>query len=581
MHNRASETGGAALVRAARANGMRTLFGLPGAQLYALFDALHGTDVKLIVPRHEQAAAYMAMGYAKSTGRTGVFAVVPGPGVLNTAAALCTAMANCSAMVCLTGQVPSQFLGKGRGHLHELPDQRATLRSIIKDAFRIDDVRTTAALVDRAFALARSGRPGPIAVEMCWDTMAQHIPTVGGSAPPVAPNPLDVEPLGAAPDPDAIAAAADVIAAARRPMIMCGAGAQHASAEVLELARLLHAPVTAFRSGRGVVAEDDPLGVAAVAARELWDDVDVLIGVGSRLEMPFMRWRDPMRYDPGPPSDKTLVRIDIDPREMSRFRPHVGVVGDSAEVCRALVDRLATRTRRPAADRLREIADAKHVAAKLLRTLQPQTAYLEAIRAVLPRDGYLVPELSQAGFATYTGAFPVLAPRTYVTEGYQGTLGFGFPTALGVKVANPDKAVVSITGDGGFMFGMQELATAVQYGIAVVTVLFNNGSYANVVRDQHAQFGGRIIGARLKNPDFVQLAESFGVAARRIASPAELRPALESALAAHRPALLEVIVPEGAEASPWPFIHMTQRPSTARAHAPEASDRGRAKRRER
>lgn len=581
MYTHAPETGGGSLVRAARANGMRTLFGLPGAQLYALFDALHGTDVELIVPRHEQAAAYMAMGYAKSTGRTGVFAVVPGPGVLNTAAALCTAMANCSAVVCLTGQVPSEFLGKGRGHLHELPDQRATLRSILKDAFRIDDVRTTATLVDRAFTLARSGRPGPVAVEMCWDTMAQNIPTVGGSEPPVSPNPLDLEPRGAGPDPDAIAAAADVIAAARRPMIMCGAGAQHASTEVLELARLLTAPVTAFRSGRGVVAEDDPLGVAAVAARELWDDVDVLIGVGSRLEMPFMRWRDPMRYDPGPPSDKTLVRIDIDPREMSRFKPHVGIVGDSAEVCRALIDRLATRTRRPVADRLREVASAKHVAATLLRTLQPQTAYLEAIRAVLPRDGYLVPELSQAGFATYTGAFPVLAPRTYVTEGYQGTLGFGFPTALGVKVASPEKAVVSITGDGGFMFGVQELATAVQYGIAVVTVLFNNGSYANVVRDQLAQFGGRIVGSMLKNPDFVQLAESFGVAARRIASPAELEPALESALAANRPALLEVVVPESAEASPWPFIHMTQRPSAARAYAPGAIDRGRAKRQER
>ena len=547
------ESGGHAIVRAARANGMRTLFGVPGAQIYPLFDALHGGDVRLIVPRHEQAAGYMAMGYAKSTGRTGVFAVVPGPGVLNAAAAMCTAMGNCSPLVCLTGQVPSEFLGKGRGHLHELADQRGTLQSIIKDAVRIDDAARTAAIVNRAFAAARGGRPGPVAVEMCWDTMAQ-VAEVAVEAP--AEGCEEPEP-----DLDTIARAAELIAAARRPMIMCGAGAQHAAAEVAALARLLNAPVTAFRSGRGIVAEDDPLGVAAVAARELWDDVDVLLGIGSRLEMPFIRWQDPMRYDPGPPRDKTLIRIDVDPREMTRLRPHVGIVADAATACRLLVERLASRAN-PDRERPAEIARAKHVAAKLLANLQPQTAYLEAIRSVLPRDGFLVPELSQAGFASYTGAFPVLAPRTYVSEGHQGTLGFGFPTALGVKVANPTKSVVSITGDGGFLFGVQELATAAQYSIAMVTVVFNNGSFGNVLRDQQQQFGGRIVGARLQNPDFVRLAESFGVAAERVTSPSLLRRALEAALAAQRPAVIEVVIAEGAEASPWPFIHMSRRPST-------------------
>jgi acetolactate synthase-1/2/3 large subunit len=167
------------------------------------------------------------------------------------------------------------------------------------------------------------------------------------------------------------------------------------------------------------------------------------------------------------------------------------------------------------------------------------------------------------GFATYTGAFPVLAPRTYVSEGFQGTLGFGFPTALGVKVANPDKAVISITGDGGLMFGIQELATAVQYGIGVVTLVFNNSSYANVLRDQEQRFGGRTIGARLTNPDFVGLAESFGVEAHRAHSAAELEPLLERAIETQRPVLIEVVVPVGSEASPWPFIHMSRKPSAA------------------
>jgi acetolactate synthase I/II/III large subunit len=545
-------TGGQAIIEAARANGLKTLFGVPGAQIYALFDALHGTDVEVIVPRHEQAAAYMAMGYAKSTGRTGVFSVVPGPGVLNAAAALCTAMGNCSPIICLTGQVPSSFLGRGRGHLHELRDQAATLRSFIKDAWRIDSPGDASRLVNQAFREAASGRPGPIAVEMCWDTMASRAPAVIGEADMPTTEPTV--------DLDAIEAAVQLLAKAVRPMIMCGAGAQHAAAEVGALAETLQAPVTAFRSGRGVVAEDHPLGVASVAARELWDDVDVLIGVGSRLEMPYLRWGDPLRYERKPAHGPKVIRIDIDAAEMRRFEPDVAIVADSATACRLLAQRLGSRVT-PNRERVSEIAAAKRIAEAAFERIQPQTSFLRAIRNVLPRDGLLVPELSQVGFTTYTGALPILAPRTYLSEGFQGTLGFGFPTALGAKVANPDKAVVSVTGDGGFMFGVQELATAAQYAIALVTIVFNNHSFGNVLRDQEVQYAGRTIGSRFQNPDFVRLAESFGVAARRVRKPVELQTALEQELAAARPALIEVELAAGVEASPWPYIHMRRRPS--------------------
>jgi acetolactate synthase-1/2/3 large subunit len=307
------------------------------------------------------------------------------------------------------------------------------------------------------------------------------------------------------------------------------------------------------------VPEDHALGVASVAARELWDDVDVLVGVGSRLEMPYMRWGDPMRYERKPSHGPKLIRIDIDAAEMQRLEPDVAVVADSAAACRLLAERL--RRAAPSRMRVAEIAAAKRVADAAIDRLQPQAAFLRAIRAVLPRDGILVPELSQVGFTTYTGAFPVLAPRTYISEGFQGTLGFGFPTALGAKVANRDKAVVSVTGDGGFMFGVQELATAAQYGIALVTIVFNNNSFANVLRDQQVQFGGRTIGSRFRNPDFIRLAESFGVAARRVQEPHELQRALEAELAAARPALIEVALEAGVEQSPWPLIHMRKRPS--------------------
>jgi acetolactate synthase-1/2/3 large subunit len=472
--------------------------------------------------------------------------------VLNTAAALCTAMGNCAPLVCLTGQVPSQFLGRGRGHLHELADQSGTLRTLIKDAVRIDEPADTFAIVSRAYRTARSGRPGPVSVEMCWDTMAADAQ--------IAVRSGDLGRDEPEPDLDAIADAARLLASAKRPMIMCGAGAQHAAEEVRALAELLGAPVTAFRSGRGVVPEDHALGVAPVAARELWDDVDVLLGVGSRLEMPYMRWRNPMRYDASPADGRKLIRIDIEPKEMMRFRPDVAVVADAATACRLLADRLVTRVA-PDPGRRADIAAAKHAARELTQRIQPQAAYLDVIRSVLPRSGFLVPELSQVGFTTYTGAYPVLEPRTFVSEGHQGTLGFGFPTALGVKVANPGQPVVSVTGDGGLMFGIQELATAAQYRIGVATIVFNNRSYGNVLRDQQAQFGGRTIGSELDNPDFMKLADSFGVAGERVHDPHALRGALERALARGAPTLLEVVVERGAETSPWSLIHMQSRPS--------------------
>jgi acetolactate synthase-1/2/3 large subunit len=233
-----------------------------------------------------------------------------------------------------------------------------------------------------------------------------------------------------------------------------------------------------------------------------------------------------MRYEPKPSGPK-LVRLDIDPREMSRLEPDVGIVADSADACRALYAALERRGRRGDAARTQEIAAARARALALLQRAQPQVEYLRVIRSILPRDGFIVPELSQVGFTTYTDALPIYAPRTYVTEGHQGTLGFGFPTALGVKVANPGRAVLSITGDGGFMFGVQELATATQYGIGTVIVLFNNRSYANVLRDQE-QGSGRVVASTFENPDFLKLAEAFDCSARRVKSPAELGKALEA-----------------------------------------------------
>jgi acetolactate synthase I/II/III large subunit len=535
-----SSSGGEAIVSGLVAHGVDTVFGLPGAQIYGLFDAFHQAQLKVIGARHEQACGYMAYGYARSSGRPGVFSVVPGPGVLNAGAALLNAFGSNEPVLCLTGQVPTQFLGKGRGHLHEMPDQLATLRTFVKWADRIEYPDNAPALVSRAFQEVMSGRRGPAALEMPWDVFTQRADV--GAAKPLDPFPAPL------PDSDRIKAAAALIAGCKTPMIFVGSGAIHARDEILELAELIDAPVVAFRSGRGIVSNAHELGLTMAAAYRLWPKTDLMIGIGTRLELPTMsRW--PFR-----PDGLKSVRIDVDASEMRRFTPDCAVIADAQAGTKDLLAAVRKKGYAKTSGRRATIRDASAAALQEIQKVQPQMAYLNILREVLPANAIVTDELSQVGFASWYG-FPVYEPRTFISSGYQGTLGSGFPTALGAKVANPDRPVVAITGDGGFMFGVQELATAVQYGIGVVTLVFNNNAYGNVRRDQRERFDGRVVGSDLVNPDFVKLAESFGVAAARVTSPDHFRPALEKALAHGGPYLIDIEVPTDSEVSPWAFIH--------------------------
>ena len=533
-------TSGQAIVDGLIRNHVTHIFGIPGAHTYALFDALYArrNEIRLIGSRHEQGAAYMAFGYAQSSGRTGVYTCVPGPGVLNTGAALATAYGANAPVLCVTSEIPAAEIGQGHGILHELPDQLGTLRTLTKSAARINHASEAPRIVNEAFNRMRSGRPGPTAIECPWDTLGQSAPV----------SPLEPAFMDRPPEPDArlVTKAAEIIADAANPMIMVGSGAIGARAEIGELATMLQAPVTSHRSGRGIVPDDAPCGLNFAAAYELWFKCDVLIAIGTRMELQYLRWR---RF----PEKLKIVRIDIDSLEMVRRKADIGIVADATLGTRALIDALRPKVGMRQS-RAEEFAGCKAAARRKYESVQPQLAYLDVIRDLLPRDGFLVEEICQVGFTARFG-FPVYAPRTYVTCGYQDNLGFGFTTALGVKVAHPDRAVISINGDGGFMFGVQELATAVQHNIDVVAIVFNNGGFGNVMRDQKVNYGGRHIGGQLKNPDFAALARSFGAEAFKVASPQELRPALASAMEAKMPAVIEVMGEPGGEASPWPFIH--------------------------
>jgi acetolactate synthase I/II/III large subunit len=532
---------GEAIVRALVREGVDTVFGIPGVQTYELFDALgRASDrIRVVAPRHEQAASYMALGYAKATGRTGVYSVVPGPGVLNSSAGLCTAYGASAPVLCLTSEVPTPYIGVGLGHLHELPDQLGTLRMLTKWAQRIGHPAEAPGLVTEALRRAASGRPRPVALETPWDVLSVRAPVDADAGAAATGEPA------AAVDLNAVDRLAELLAGARHPMIMVGSGAQHAGAEVLAVAEHLQAPVVSFRSGRGIVSNEHHLGLTNAEGFELWAQTDVVLGIGSRMELAWFRW-------PDRPDGLKVATIDVDPTQHTRLGSALGVTADAAIAASLLAQALGQRGR-PRPSRADELNGVKAQVAARVAEITPHAQFLGAIRDVLPRDGFLVEEICQAGFAA-TYALPFYEPRTFVSGGHQGTLGFGFPTALGVKVAHPDRAVVSLTGDGGFQFGLQELATAAQERIGVVTVLFDNNAYGNVLRDQHRLYEGREVASRLHNPDWLALADAYGVAGYRATTPGELGVALEGALAAGGPALVHVPVDPARERSPWPLL---------------------------
>ncbi|MEZ5933769.1 MAG: thiamine pyrophosphate-binding protein [Alphaproteobacteria bacterium] len=526
-----------AIVERLAQNGIERLFCLPGVQNDPLFDVLFDAQdrIDVVQSRHEEGAAYMALGAALASGRPSAYCVVPGPGFLNTTTALATAQSCGAQVLALIGQIPSAYIGRGLGLLHEIPDQSGMLRALTKWSAGVRAPIEAPDLVDQAFHQLMNGRPQPVGLECPADVWAKkaavHLPQV------------NVERRALPVDEDAVEAAAKLLGRAKRPLIVVGGGAQDASAEVTELAELLQAPVTAFRMGRGVVDSRSPLSVTVPIGHHLWADADVVIGIGTRLQTQQLSW--------GVDDDMAIIRIDLDAAEVNRLRePDVGLIGYADAVVRALIDRLPKHMDKRART-IEEIGALKGGFAEKFKKLQPQLDYLDVIRAALPEDGILVDELVQVG---YVGrfAYPVYHPRTFICSGYQGTLGWGVPVSIGVQMAMQDRRVIALAGDGGFMFNVQELAIAVQRELPLVTIVFNDGAYGNVRRIQKELFGNRLIATDLVNPDFVKLAESFGAQGLPATSPQELGAALSKAFDHKGPSVIEVRC--GEMPNPWEFM---------------------------
>ena len=529
-------TGGQALMRSLYLEGVRVIFGLPGVQLYHALDALNDEPgIRFITTRHEQATTYMADGYARASGGVGTALMVPGPGLLNASAGISTAFSASSPVLVVCGQIERDLIGSDRGMLHEVNDQQDTIRPITKYVERIMTPEAAPGAVHEAFRQLTTGRPRPVEVEMPPETMAD--------VAPVTLFESERYPKPSAPA-ERVSEAARILREARQPLIWAGGGviSSEASAELVRLAERLQAPVITTAEGKGAISDRHPLALGALRLRN--DPVakseptfDVILSVGSRMAFPA--WLD----------GQQVVQIDIDPDELGRnWENTYGLAGDAGTVM-AQVDAELAGTMTEA--RPSFAADAAALRARRAESAlrpQPQESYLAAVRAAVPDDGILVSGMTQLGY--YARAFwPTYEPRTFITSSYSGNLGYAYPTALGAKVAQPDRPVVALCGDGGFLFNSQELATAVQHGINAVAVVFNDNAYGNVLRDQVNRFGGRTVGAALHNPDFVKLAEAYGARGVRVQGPEALESAVREALTIDAPSLIEVPV----EMMPTPF----------------------------
>ncbi len=512
-----------------------TLFCLPGVQNDDFFDRLvDARDIRPIVTRHEQGAAYMAMGHSQVTGRPSAFCVVPGPGMLNTTAALTSAYWSGGRVLGIIGGIATFQAGKLTGALHDLEDPGAVLRQVTKHAAAITSPHGAVMIVQEAINELMANEARPVAIE--WPADLWNAETDGVLEPPTRTVPsLDLV---------QVEKVARILAASKSPLIVVGGGAYGASPQITKLAEMLQAPVFTRRQGHGVVDARHPLWVPLTVGHKLWATADVVLGIGTRLDFP-RGW--------GTDDDLTIIQVNIDADELDRHDlGTVGLHADAAMSVDAITDALGKIPARP--DRSEELLALRQRFEEETAVLDPQRAILAVLREVLPDDGIVVEDVTQLGFASHI-LFEFLHPRTFLTSGPAGTLGAGTAHAIGAQVGAGDRKVVGLIGDGGFLFTATELATAVQHQIPVTLVVHDNGAYLNVKRMQTEKFGAdRTIASTLTNPDFVKFGESFGVQSARAETPEEFRSALQAAVDHDGPSLVVLSMAEGG--NPWPFLKM-------------------------
>ncbi|MCZ0927087.1 5-guanidino-2-oxopentanoate decarboxylase [Halomonas janggokensis] len=508
--------------------GVSTLFGIPGVHTVELYRGLEGSDVQHVTPRHEQGAGFMADGYARASGKPGVCLIITGPGMTNMATAMGQALADSIPMLVISSVNRRDTLGLGQGRLHELPSQQQMISGVARFSHTLLDANTLPEVLARAFAVFNGARPGPVHIEIPIDLF---------NAPVNEPASWQAPTLyRAAPDPEGLAEAARLLHAAKQPLVLLGGGCVAAPEAARALVEQLDAPTVTTINAKGLLGRDHPLDLGANAAlpavRELAVNADVILAVGTELgETDY-----DVVFDGGFHLNGALIRIDLDPEQLVRNqRTTLGLVGDAGRSLERLLAHFPDAMQRNGIERTANALSALN--------LENDPAFSDFVPLYDTLAEHL-PGAILVGDSTapvYAGNHLVSqpAPRRYfnASTGY-GTLGYGLPAALGAQLGRPDLPVVALVGDGGVMFTLAEIATAVEERLPVVIVLWHNAGYEEIRRYMDANGVARL-GVDLQAPNFLTLAEGFGCPGVLVESPAELAKALTNH-EANGPLLIEI-----------------------------------------
>ncbi len=522
-------TCGEALVQLLEQYGVDTVFGIPGVHTLDLYRGLANSNIRHVQARHEQGAGFMADGYARAGGRPGVCVLISGPGVTNAATALGQAYADSIPVLLISSVTPTYSLGKGWGCLHEVTDQQAAtapLTALSATALSPEDLPE---LVGQAYAIFESTRPRPVHISIPTDVLAMT--TNGNWSPRQAPS----RPM---PDLVQVQAAADLLAQAKRPIIFAGGGAIDTNGTLTQLAELLDAGVITSNAGKGIVPDSHPLNLGGSIWRKATQDylaqADVVLAIGTELSETdsFIERLD---------LNGTLIRVDIDPAKINDLYPaDVGIVADAGPTAQAILEAVNKNGLNNPGKDTQAIITA--VRKRLITDLSPvekqHVKLLDSLRRALPDDTIIMGDIAQV---VYTGSFalPVEQPRCWHYPAGYCTLGCALPDAIGAKLALPERPVVVIAGDGGFMFTVQELATAAELGLSLPIIVWDNGGLGQIRDDMNIR-NIPPVGVDSVNPDFVALAKAFGCEGTRPESLDNFEAAVTQALEANMPTVIEV-----------------------------------------
>ena len=524
--------GGQALVAALRTHGVDTVFGIPGTHNLSAFAALREFGVRTVLTRHEQGAGYAADGYARVSGRPGVCLTTSGPAILNAAAAAAQAWSDSVPVLFVSPGLPTDHPGLGNGYLHEVRDQRAAMGSIVAYSHRVSSVAEIPLAVTSAFAAMTGGRPRPVHLEIPLDLLEAT-----AEVEPVAPVEVPVT----RPAESALDAAAQVLAGARRPVVLAGGGAKRAGTQLRALAERLGAPVLTTANGKGVLDEDHPLAVGAglhqPSARRLVEDSDVVLAVGTELA-PSDLWNGPFTLT------GTLVRIDIDPAAIiTNADPGIRLLGDAAATLDLLlvsgIGRYCDQYHSQGQGRVAEARAAMRADAAAEGAQWREI--LAALGPVVDASTVIAGDSTMACYYGVLSGLPVHRPSGFLYPTGGGTLGYGLPAAIGAMLAEPDARVLAVLGDGGIMFTLSELATAAQLGLGLPVLVVDNGGYGEI-RNEMLDRGDPATAVDLSPVDFAALAEAMGCHGERITDAADLTAAITTAVRADRPTVLWIKV---------------------------------------